>query len=373
MKIVFLARSLERGGAERQLVTLATGLHRRGHTVLVALFYRGGDLEEELERQGIPIHHFEKGGRWDVLRFMQRAVAFVRRERPDIVHGYLSVSNIFALLLSLASPGTRVAWGLRSASTDWSIYDWVDRGLFVAESCLSRFSDVIISNSEAGVRHARSIGFSRRNMVVIHNGIDTAFFRPDGEARVRFRQTWNIEDKQQAIGIVASLSRRKDHGTFLKAAALLARELPDARFVCVGEGGSAYQRELVKLTEDLGLVGRVLWTGKSTDMLAVYNGLDVLVSSSTEEGFSNSVAEAAACGLPCVVTDIGDSALIVGDRGDVVPMRDPAAIKRAVSRRLAGAEAANGRDLALRERIVSSFSLAALEQNTEATLAKLLV
>ncbi|MEK7801721.1 MAG: glycosyltransferase, partial [Pseudomonadota bacterium] len=94
--VMFLARSLERGGAERQLVLLATGLAARGHLVSVAVFYGGGIYEAELASAGVRIVDLRKQGRWDFLPFLCRLVRVLRIERPATLHGYLTVPNVLA-------------------------------------------------------------------------------------------------------------------------------------------------------------------------------------------------------------------------------------------------------------------------------------
>jgi len=164
-------------------------------------------------------------------------------------------------------------------------------------------------------------------MTVIPNGIDTEHFKPDPMARKLIRAEWGVADNEILIGLVARLDPMKDHSTFLRAATMLAQERPDVRFVCVGDGAEPYKSEVRRLATELALGDRLIWAGARHDMPAVWNALDLAVSSSSYgEGFSNTIAEAMACGVPCVVTDVGDSALIVGDAGIIVQPSMPAAL-----------------------------------------------
>src|ERR1700748_2779488 len=105
----------------------------------------------------------------------------------------------------------------------------------------------------------------------------------------------------------------------LKAAAMVAAERPDVRFVCVGHGKESYLQELKQLSRTLGLENKVHWIQAKSDVREVYNAIDVFCSSSLSEGFPNVIGEAMACARHCVVTNVGDSALVVGDTGVVVP------------------------------------------------------
>jgi glycosyltransferase involved in cell wall biosynthesis len=118
----------------------------------------------------------------------------------------------------------------------------------------------------------------------------------------------------------------KDHATFLRAASLLAQERTDVRFVCVGDGPAEACAQLQSLAETLGISHKVVWTGLRTDMPKVYNALDLLCSSSYGEGSPNVIGEALACGVPCVVTDVGDCAELLGPFGVVTPPMDPRAL-----------------------------------------------
>src|SRR5262249_13039612 len=147
-----------------------------------------------------------------------------------------------------------------------------------------------------------SQGFPADRMIVIPNGIDTERFRVDLDARRRVRAEWCVGEEEKLVGLVGRIDPVKDHPTFLRAAALVRRERADVRFVCVGSGQETHAQALLELAEQLGLQGRVLWTGARHDMPSVYNALDILCSASFVEGFSNSIGEAMSCGVVSVVT-----------------------------------------------------------------------
>lgn len=368
MKIFFLIRALDYGGAERQLVVLAKGLHARGHDVLVAPFYAGGPLEQELLEAGVRIRPLQKRGRWDVLPFLFRLARVMREERPEILHSYLT--DLVTVVLKPWFPATKIVWGIRCSNMDLSRYDWLTRISYKLSFRLSRFADAVIANSRAGRDYYVAQGYSRGKVVVIPNGIDTQRFRPDTEARRHVRSEWGIQDHEQVIGIVGRLDPMKDHPTFLQAASLLAQERKHLRFVCVGEGPAEYRDSLHQLTRSFKLTEQVIWSGGRSDMPAVFNALDLLVSSSAfGEGFGNVVAEAMACGVTCVVTNVGDSAWLVGSIGEVVPPRDPVALVNALRKLL---DRRPHTPAQIRRRIVEQFSVEKLVADTEHALLALL-
>lgn len=366
IEIAFLIRSLNYGGAERQLITLVKALDKRKFNITVLYFYSGGALEKDLQDSGINLICLEKRDRWDVGGFCWRLVRHLKRINPNVLYGFMGTSNLLTIFLKIFLPSTRMLWGVRASNVDLSRYDWLFRLIFKLECLFSRLADLIVVNSYAGQAYHLAHGFPAYKMVVIPNGIDTERFKPDKEARARVRAEWDIAEDTILIGLVGRLDPLKDHPTFLKAAALLCQELENLRFVCVGSGLESYANELYSLSEEFGISNKVIWAGARTDMPAVHNSLDIAASSSYTEGFPNVIGEAMACGVPCVVTDVGDSAWIVGDTGVVVGKQNPEALALGWVACLERERSVLG--LKARSRIVENFSVKQLVKQTEEVL-----
>lgn len=372
IKILFLIRTLEVGGAERQLVELVTGLDKTRFAVIVAIFYTRGQLCSGLENlEGIKVVSLKKKGRWDMVFFFWNLWRLVCSEKPQIIHGYTDIPNLMALLMGKIT-ATKIVWGLRTSNQDSSSTDWLSMCVFRLTAIISRFTDLIIVNSQAGKQSHQAHGFSTKQMIMIHNGIDIDKFYPNLADGTLMRQKWKIVDGENLIGIVGRLDPVKAHPVFLRAAALLAQSQVGIRFVCVGDGLKAYEEELKTLATDLGFKENLIWTGSLNNMTAVYNALDIVTSTSYQEGFSNVVAEAMACGVPVVVTSVGDSTYIVGDTGEIVPPGDERALVVAWKRILSlNVEEREALSKAARERVVTNFSKQHLVVATEAALDKL--
>ncbi|NDJ17881.1 glycosyltransferase [Myxacorys almedinensis] len=371
-KIAFLIRDLNYGGAQRQLVTLAKGFAQRGLEVTVFYFYADGPLAKDLQESQIPAICLEKQGRWHLFSFFWRLIRNLRSIRPDVLHAYLGESNLMALFLKPLFPTTQIVWGIRESNTDPDLYGWVGRLLSQLECRLSRFADLIIVNSQAGQTYHVTQGYAADKMVVIPNGIDIDRFQPNPSLGTAFREKWNIPQDTILIGLVGRLAPMKDHPTFLQAASLLHQEQQDVRFVCIGTGPEEYAQELYQLTDELGLSETVIWTGGQADMPTAYNALNIAVSSSCYgEGFANAIGEAMACGVPCIVTDVGDSAWLVGNSAIVVPLQDPEALKTAMVDLIEKINRHECSFAPIRHRIVTQFSVPQLVQNTENVLLNL--
>ncbi len=366
--IVFLTRSLNYGGAERQLVNLVKAMDRNKFNPSVLTFY-SGPLEGELKSANSQTFSLEKTGRWEFFGFLFRLFRKLKALKPDIIHAYLTLPNILVILLKPLFPNTRIVIGLRGSKRNPKHDDWLARWTDSLLCTLSRFSDLIIVNSKKGFKDSEKQGFPGEKMIVIPNGIDTERFQPNKKAGLGMRREWGVKDGEIAIGLVGSLHPMKGHPTFLQAAALLARKRPDVRYVCVGgDRSEGYKNELVALVHQLGISDRMIWAGPQADMPAVFNAFDIVCSSSSfGEGFPNVLGEAMACKIPCVVTDVGDSSWVVGGTGIVIPPNDPEALAK-------GWENILNEDMKekagqARLRIENNFSLNHLVQRTQEALS----
>jgi glycosyltransferase involved in cell wall biosynthesis len=196
--------------------------------------------------------------------------------------------------------------------------------------------------------------------VVIPNGVPLPDPRPD--LRVEVRAEWEVPDGALVIGRAARYHRMKDYPTFIAAASLLAHRAVEVVFVACGEGVDQGNRQLWNSITEAGLADRFRLLGRVEEMERFYAGIDLFCSASMGgEGFPNVVAEAMAAGVPAVVTDVGDSALIVGDTGVVVPSRDQQALADALAGVVeAGPQALSANGRLARERVEGHFGLHAM-------------
>jgi glycosyltransferase involved in cell wall biosynthesis len=366
LKILFLARQLNIGGAERQLVILANELASRGHDVVIASYYPGGALSEKLDSGRVRLISLGKRSRWDLFSLYIKVWRLVKQERPDVLHGWMHTQNIVATSIQVFFPKIKLFWCIRSSDLEM-VQDLVERFEVWLQSRLSGVPDCVVVNSMAGLEHGVTSGIPREKMLFIPNGIDTNVFYPDESEGKRVRADWGISESAKIIGKIARFDPIKNHPAFLKAAARIAAERPDVYFVCVGHGRETYVRELKEMTKSLGLADRLQWIEARPDVRAVYNAIDVFCSASYSEGFPNVIGEAMACGRHCVITDVGDSKLVVGTTGISVPSNDVDALTEGLRQKLASPERLN---LRARQRILENFTVAHLGDLTEHALER---
>jgi glycosyltransferase involved in cell wall biosynthesis len=275
-----------------------------------------------------------------------RLALLIRKLAPDIIQSWLYYGDLIATLalyLSGRRRQTRLYWGIRASDISRR-FNWRSRLIVALCVRLSSLPDAAIANSHAGARDHRRIGYRTPAFAVIPNGIDTGKFKPDDAKRAPMRSELGIGENAIFVIHVGRVSEMKDHATFFA----VAEALPDLAFAAIGRG-----------TESLRMPANVRRLGLCEDMPAIYAAADYLISTSLfGEGFPNVVAEAMACGVPVVATDVGDGREIIGDTGMVVPPSSPAAIVEALLR-LTRENAAQRQERArlCRERIATRFPI----------------
>lgn len=368
MRVLFVIRSLELGGAERRVLRMASGLAARGHQVAVAVFYLRGSLLAEAERRGIPVIDLRKAGPAGVIGLLRRLAGAIDEFAPDAVHSLMPAANIACALARIRRhQSARLVWGV--ASSDMQAHArWGARIVFSLEGLLSRVPDAIVANSRSGRDVCISRGFPAERMRIVMNGIDTHEFSPDSSDAALTRSNWGIPVGTVVVGTVGRIDPVKGTDVFLAAAALLARDCPELHFVCIGPGDPEYAAAMSQLAAKLGIGARVSFPGAICDAAAAYNALDVCVLASWSEGLPNCLIEALACGVACVSTDVGDARLLLEGVGELVPPGDPAAlagaIRRAIDDRLPA------RLIERRRRAVERFDADASAAAIEAVLAE---
>ncbi len=332
MKILHVITGLYTGGAEMMLAKLVERMARGNVESAVISLTKGGPLADSIAALGIPVTLLDmpRGGR-SAPGFV-RLVRAMRRHKPDLVQSWMYHANLLAGLAAKFAGRPPVIWGIRQSDLDPRISKPSTIAVARMGARCSRWlpHKIVCCAENARVVH-EAMGYAPERMLVIPNGFDLDRFHPDAEAPRALRRELSLSDTALLIGLAARCDPQKDHRSFLAAAGILHRQNPDAHFILCGEGIAQSNTALAGwiAEHDLGPITHLL--GPRTDMARIMAGCDVMVSSSAfGEGFPNVLGEAMAAGTPCVATDVGDSALIVGNTGRVVPPRDPPALAAAL-------------------------------------------
>ena len=289
---------------------------------------------------------------------------------PDVVQSWLyhgdlmgglalHAANAWRRLRGSRAPRPALVWGihhtdLRSTGSS-RMTRWVTKACAVLSS---RVPDSIVCCGEAAMRSHVQGGYCAAKMTVIPNGFELDVFRPMPQARDALRRDLGFDADAPVVGIVGRYHAVKDYPNFIAAMRRVLDVLPHCRFVMAGRGLDGDNRELVSLLEEAGVAhaGRLLGALRHPETMLA--GLDVFCLSSRSEGLPTVVGEAMACRVPCVATDAGDTAWLIGDTGLVTPPENADALGRALIDMLTmPAEERSRLGLAARERIERVFSI----------------
>ncbi len=366
IKLILSIRSLDIGGAERQFIELVKHIDKIKFDVTVCTMY--GGVQEEIVKAipNITYYNLNKKGRYDFYTFYKNYKRVLNDIKPDIIYSFLGEMNLFSLWSKPKK--TKIIWGFRASNMDLKRYGKVPQIVFWLQKKLSKKVDKIISNSNASIEFHKISGFYMEKSVVIYNGIDTDRFKRDDKKRETFRQKYNLNIDDIAIAMIARIDYMKGYTIFAMLAKRLLQKYDNVKFFSIGSGDENIKKECAKI---LGSYNnkRFIWLGKQSSVEDFYSGFDIYVSTSLfGEGFSNSIAEAMSCKLPCVVSDVGDSKVIVSSCGVVV---EPNNINAFVD----GVVNLMQKDIkelgaCSRDRIVKNFSIENMVKNTESEILK---
>ncbi|HWR73723.1 MAG TPA: glycosyltransferase [Nitrospirota bacterium] len=373
IRIAHIITGLNTGGAESMLYKLLSRADRTRFEPVVISLSGYGTLGKQIE--GLPVRVFDIGmnhGRQSFIGIC-RLISLVRKLKPNIVQGWMYHGNLTAQLATIFIPNrTPVVWNVRQSLYSLAYEKNTTAAVIKLCGYLSQFPAAIVYNSMTSASHHEAIGYRVESCAVIPNGFDTDLFVPSEQARSSVRAELGLPGDTHLIGLIGRYHPVKDHQCFLEAAALLKGGIDDVHFILAGSGVDDQNRELRNEITNKNITERMHLLGERQDIPRLTAALDIATSSSRSEGFSNVIGEAMSCGVPCVVTDVGDSASIVGDTGTAVPQRDPRALSDAWTGLIrVGKEKRRALGQKARQRICEHYSLDTVVRDYEALYERL--
>lgn len=302
--IVHMIDELPRDGAEMLLVDLMR-LRIPGCRYAIVCLIRGGPLEQEFERLGIPVVIFGRKSKFD-LGLVFRVASWLKRENAAVVHTHLFTADTYGRLAA------RLAGVPAVFSTVHNIVNpWKGKGRKLIDRLFARMSTAVVGCSEEVTQTlAERDGIPQRKLVSIPNGIDLQKFSSFSGAGVRTE--FGLPEDRPLIGIVGRLHEQKAHGDLFHALA----QLPQARdgtLNCLVVGTGDLQHALQQQVRDLGLQNCVIFTGMRTDVPRLVAAMDVFVMSSHWEGLPIALLEAMASSKAVLCTRVGGIPDVVAD------------------------------------------------------------
>lgn len=375
MKIAHIITALRAEGAQVMLYKLLSRMEKsRFDSAIVTLSDRG-PLAERFESLDIPVYAVNLKAELPTLTAVLRLLRKVREIRPDLIQGWMYHGNLAAQLTgSLLPYRVPVLWNIRGAHYTLKNEKPATAATIWLGAKLSGLPAKIINNSEeSALGHEKRLGYRSDRRVVIPNGFDTDIYSPSPSARASVRKEMNLPAGAVLISLIARYHPVKDHATFLEAASLLLKSHNHVHFVLIGEGVDTSNAQLREMLNQSDILPNVHLLGHRKDIARLSAAMDIVSLSSYCEGFPNAIGEAMACGVPCVATDVGDSALLVGDSGLIVPPSDPSALAGAWKELIdMGIERRQMLGMIARRRIVEKFSLDTIASQYETLYTELL-
>jgi glycosyltransferase involved in cell wall biosynthesis len=333
--IVHIITGLGQGGAESMLekLILAARLEDPSITHEVISLGSMGEIGPRLVLAGVPVRALRLNQPTGALVGLPTLVAWLRAAGPHaVVQTWMYHADLIGGIAAWIAGQRRVIWNIRQTGLELGDISRATRSVVRVCAALSRrLPKKIVCNARAAIPAHAALRYHTEHFEVIPNGFDTSKFTRQSEARPALRKNWRIADDEIVIGMVARFDPQKDHSNFVAAAAMVASEVPAARFVLVGRG----IRKNPDLTEHIariGLSSRFVLEEQRGDMPAVMSALDVFCLSSRAEGFPNVLGEAMACETPAVSTDAGDARMLIGDDALIAQAGDPAALAACILR-----------------------------------------
>ncbi len=325
--LCLIITGLSTGGAETMLFKLLQNLDRSRFAPTVISLTTQGEIGPRIEALGIPVHALGmKPGRPSPTAFM-RLVKLLRESRPDVVHTWMYHADLLGGLAARLAGIRAVAWCIRNSDLSPSLSKWATLRVVQACALVSHWLPRrILSCSERARAVHAAAGYRSGRFFIIPNGFDLGSFAPDSAARESVREELELPPDAPLVGLIARNDPQKNHPGFIEAAKRIRQQLPTAHFLLAGTGIDWGNAPLGQAITQAGLQESFHLLGRREDIPRLMASLDVLASSSFGEAFPNVLGEAMACGVPCVVTDVGDSAEIVGDTGRVVAPGNMAAL-----------------------------------------------
>jgi len=359
MKIVHIITDLDTGGAEIMLYKLLKSLQDETIESAVISLMGRGKITERIEALGVKVETLDLGQgerpSWQTIKKLRQ---FMRAFNPDIVQGWMYHGNIAATVaVFLFDPMCRkvkLFWNVRQTLYDINSEKMQTRWLIVLGRWLSFFAHSVIYNSKLSAKQHCNVGYSVKKTKIIPNGFDLKKFRPDQNRRQQLRNELKVSESTILIGHISRLHPMKDHVTLLRAINRVIENISDSGskqevlFLLVGNG----------VTSELSNNPAIHFLGERSDIPKIMSALDIVVSSSAwGEGFPNVIGEAMASEVPCVVTDVGDSAYIVGKYGRVCPVGDDQCIASSLLQLIENKQERKKAGKQARKRIKENYSM----------------
>ena len=317
------------GGAEMMLYRLLSKVDFEAFRYEVISFTDEGVLGTKIRELGASVYSLGmRRGRlsYSGIKYLKQ---LLKKNSPSLVQTWMYHADLIGGIIAKQVTSAPIVWNLRADIVPFSS----DKRTFIlTKACAILSSSLpsrIISCSEAARKAHISFGYDDSRIITLQNGFDLNTYKPDQNAYLEIREELRVQPNTLLIGVITRYDKRKDVPTLVAAIARLTALLPNVRFLLCGSGMEKGNLELMRILDHYGVRDCCFLLGRREDIPRLTAAFDIATSSSLSEGFPNVLGEAMACGVPCVATNVGDSAIIIGEAGTVVSPENPEALANA--------------------------------------------
>jgi glycosyltransferase involved in cell wall biosynthesis len=374
IKVMHVINTLGCAGAENMLCEMVAGMDGARFENEIVSLTDILDQADKMQAIGVRVRSLNMKRRAPNPLHVLRLARWIRESKPDLVHAWMYHSNLVGSLAAWLADRVPVVWGIHHSELDVRVDKRIT--ILVNRVCAflsGKLAARIVCCSEASLRIHKDHGYAAEKMEVIPNGFNLEQFRPDHAARVSVREELGVSPDGFLIGMAARFHPQKDHRNFVRAAGRLSKQIPNVHFLLCGRDINWQNSRLAKWIDEAGIRESCHLLGVRWDTARLFAAMDIVTTASfSGEAFPIVIGEAMACETPCVVTDVGDSALIVGSTGEVVAPGDPDALAQAWRKLIeSGSETRRQLGIAARRRVQRHFALPVIVGRYQAIYAQL--
>ena len=367
MIVIHVITGLGLGGAEQMLCKL---LEYRFSNVIdsyVVSLTNDIPLGNRLREAQIPVDCLGMEPGRITAAGLTKLFRILKSSNPSVVQTWLYHSDLLGGIIAKLAGVPHVIWNIRNTNLDADKIRWQTRQTVSLCSLLSNhLPSKIICNSRISAREHQNRGYSAVPFRIIPNGFDVELFKPQQDIKLHLRKKLSLPIHGTLVGHVARFDPVKNHKGLLRAFAHIVRENNSVYLLCCGPGVTAENRILTEQMKELGISHRVFLLGPREDTVDLMNVMDLMVLPSHGEAFPNVVGEAMACEVPCMVTDVGDCAEIVGKTGWIVQPGDEEALVESLLYAIGSSkEHRQEKGRAARQRITENYRIQDIVQQYE--------
>lgn len=363
MKILHVITGLPMGGAEMMLFKVLSAMDLKKFPAEVVCLSANVELVKRIEALGVTVHVLGMQGGRPTPSGLKRLVKIIKHFKPNVVQTWLYHADLIGGLAAKFFSNSKIVWNIRSGDLVFRNNKW--HTYLAAKVCAwisPWIPDMILTNSHNAHKNHAKAGYDDEKFRIIPNGFDTDVFKPSAIIKAKIKAKLGIPDSAMIVGTVGRFHYQKDFATFIKTAAILKEKYPELHFCMCGPKINHDNEQLMSWINKTQLGDHIHLLGIRHDINNILASYDIFISSSScGEAFGNVIGEAMSCAVPCVVTDVGDSAIIVDDTGLTVSPHDPAGLAEAADSLLKLSTAQRDQvGSKARQRVIKEYSLSTI-------------